>query len=426
MFSIDLIRNKPEYVKEKLGHRHFDTKAIDEIIKLDEQNRLIKTDLQQINAKRNQMSKEIGLLMGQGKKEEALKIQAEVAELKTQISDLTTSQSSLEKDLMYKLACVPNICDDSVPVGKDENDNVPQHYFSEPTKFGFEPLAHWDLAVNNKLIDFDRATKISGARFIVYRNLGARLMRALQQFTLDHNVKYGFTEILPPTIINANSLYGSGQLPKFKEDVYVLENDGESMYLSPTAEVQLVNLHRDEIIDAKELPIRYTANTPCYRSEAGSAGRDTRGVIRQHQFWKSELVEFTKAEDSWTEHEKLTRCAELVLEELGLPYRRLLLCTGDTGFSSAKTYDLEVWLPSYNEYKEISSCSNCLDFQARRAAIRTRNEEDKTVLVHTLNGSSLAIDRLWAAVVENYQQADGSIKVPEALIPYMGGLTEIR
>lgn len=426
MFNIELIRTQPEMVKEKLSHRNFDVNKIDEILALDEKNRNLKTELQNLNALRNKISKEIGVLCGQGKKDEATTLQQQVADLKDQIADLTTSQSSLEKDLLYKLSFVPNLCDDSVPVGKDENDNVPQKYFSKPTEFNFSPLAHWDLATKNKLIDFERSAKISGSRFIVYTNKGARLMRALIQFTLDNNVEHGFMEMLPPTIILGDSLYGSGQLPKFKEDVYQLNADEDNLYLSPTAEVQLVNLHRDEIINKDLLPIKYTANTPCYRSEAGSAGRDTRGVIRQHQFWKSELVEFSTADTSWDEHEKLTRTAELVLEKLNLPYRRLLLCTGDTGFSSAKTYDLEVWLPSYNEYKEISSCSNCLDFQARRACIRTRNAEEKTEYVHTLNGSSLAIDRLWAAVVENYQQADGSIKIPEALVPYMNGLTELR
>lgn len=426
MFNIELIRNDTKRVKEKLAHRNFNVSTIDEILALDEKNRAMKTELQNANALRNKISKEIGVLMAKNQKEDANKLQQEVVGLKSKMEELSLTQSSLEKELLYKIACVPNLCDDSVPIGKDETANVPQHYFSKPTEFNFEPLAHWDLATKNELIDFERAAKISGSRFIVYTNKGARLMRALQQFTLNHNVKYGFTEILPPTIVVADSLYGSGQLPKFKEDVYHLDSNESSMFLSPTAEVQLVNLHRDEIIPREQLPIKYTANTPCYRSEAGSAGRDTRGVIRQHQFWKSELVEFATAETSWDEHEKLTRCAELVLEELELPYRRLLLCTGDTGFSSAKTYDLEVWLPSYNEYKEISSCSNCTDFQARRASIRTRDDEDKTILVHTLNGSSLAIDRLWAAVVENYQQADGSIKIPKALIPYMGGITEIK
>ena len=426
MFSIDLIRNDTAKVKQKLADRNFDTKIIDEILVLDEKNREVKTELQNLNALRNKISKEIGILFGQNKKDEALNLQKEVADLKVKAEELNNSQSSLEKELFDKLVIIPNICDDSVPVGTDETQNVPQHYFSEPTKFDFEPLAHWDLAEKNKLIDFERATKISGSRFIVYTNKGARLFRALQQFTLDHNVANGFVEILPPTIVVADSLFGSGQLPKFKEDVYHLDDNESNMFLSPTAEVQLVNLYRNEIVDPKQLPLMFTANTPCYRSEAGSAGRDTRGVIRQHQFWKSELVAVTTAEKSWEMHEHITRTAELVLEKLGLPYRRLLLCTGDTGFSSAKTFDLEVWLPSYNEYKEISSCSNCLDFQARRAQIRTRDENDKTVLTHTLNGSSLAIDRLWAAVVENYQQADGSIKVPEALVPYMGGVTEIR
>ncbi len=427
MFNIDLIRNNKEFVKDKLVVRNYDVKNIDVIFDLDIKNRELKTELQNYNSLRNKISKEIGIAFAQKDQKKATELQNEVIDINKKIDTLQPEQDKIEKELLFLLSCVPNICDDSVPIGSDENQNEPQKYFLEPTKFDFEPLAHWDLAIKNKLIDFESSAKISGSRFTMYTNHGARLFRALQQFTLDHNIQNNFVEILPPTIILANSLYGSGQLPKFKEDVYKIENNDEtSLYLSPTAEVQLVNYKRDEIIDNAILPLRYTANTPCYRSEAGSAGRDTRGVIRQHQFWKSELVTFASPESSWDEHEKITRTAELVLEKLELPYRRLLLCTGDTGFSSAKTFDLEVWLPSYNTYKEISSCSNCLDFQARRANIRTRNPEGKTVYLHTLNGSSLAIDRLWAAVVENYQQKDGSIKIPKVLQPYMDGLEFIK
>lgn len=426
MFNIELIRNNKDLVKEKLSFRNYDIKTIDVIYDMDIKNREFKTELQNYNSLRNKISKEIGIAFVSKDQDKAKMLQNEVVEINKKISLIEPEQIKLEKEMLYLLSCIPNICDDSVPVGKDENENVPQKFFLEPTKFDFEPLAHWDLATKNSLIDFESSAKISGSRFTMYTDKGAHLFRALQQFTIDHNVQNDFIEILPPTMILPASLYGSGQLPKFKDDVYEINGEDSNLYLSPTAEVQLVNYKRDEIIDCNNLPLRYTANTPCYRSEAGSAGRDTRGVIRQHQFWKSELVVFATPENSWIEHEKITRTAELVLEKLELPYRRLLLCTGDTGFSSAKTFDLEVWLPSYNAYKEISSCSNCLDFQARRANIRTRNSEGKTIYLHTLNGSSLAIDRLWAAVVENYQQKDGSIKVPKALQPYMNGLEVIK
>ncbi|MDE6289204.1 MAG: serine--tRNA ligase [Ureaplasma sp.] len=417
MFNIDLIRNETDLVKQKLKDKNFkDIEIIDDIFKLDIKNREFKTALQKLNNEKNVLSKEMGILIAQKKQKEFNKKQKEVNKIKKEISKLEVQASETNDKIQDLLLIIPNICDDSVVIGQDENSNKPIKYFSEPTKFEFEPLPHWDLAKKLNLIDFERAAKISGSRFIVYTNKGARLFRALQQFTLDHNTEQGFTEILPPAIVLDDSLKGSGQLPKFEEDVFKLTE--RNFYLSPTAEVQLLNMHRDEIIASNQFPIRYTANTPCFRSEAGSAGRDTRGVIRQHQFWKSELVIFTTPDKSWEEHEYMTRTAEMILEKLNLPYRRLLLCTGDTGFCSAKTYDLEVWLPSYNEYKEISSCSNCLDFQARRAKIRSKIN-DKNEFIHTLNGSSLAIDRLWAAVVENYQQEDGSIKVPEALLPYL-------
>ncbi|MDE5651508.1 MAG: serine--tRNA ligase, partial [Ureaplasma sp.] len=374
----------------------------------------ILSNLENLLSQRNKLSKEIGILLSQNKKNAADELQNQVRKLNLEIDELEIQKNNIGKELTSILEIIPNLCDDSVAVGKDENENVPQKYFKEPTKFDFNPLPHWELAEKLKLVDFDRATKISGSRFITYTNDGARLYRALVQFTLDNNVDNGFIEILPPVILNSSSLYATGQLPKFKEDAYFLNVD-EDFCLSPTAEVQLVNLHRDEIIN--NLPIRYTANTPCFRSEAGSAGRDVKGVLRLHQFYKSELVVICDPEESWNEHEKITRTAETILEKLELPYRRLLLCTGDTGFASAKTFDLEVWLPSYNAYKEISSCSNCLDFQARRAKIRTK-KDGKNILVHTLNGSSLAIDRLWAAIVENYQQKDGTILIPTALRPY--------
>ncbi|MDE5617748.1 MAG: serine--tRNA ligase [Ureaplasma sp.] len=414
MFSIELIRNNLDKTKAKLLDRNFDVNKIDNAYELDKKNCQILANLESLLSQKNKLSKEIGILLSQNKKNEADELQNQVRKLNLDINELEIQKNNISQELTSILEIIPNLCDDSVVIGKDENENVPQKYFKEPTKFDFNPLSHWELAEKLKLVDFDRATKISGSRFITYTNDGARLYRALVQFTLDNNVENGFVEILPPVILNSSSLYATGQLPKFKEDAYFLNVD-EDFCLSPTAEVQLVNLHRNEILN--NLPIRYTANTPCFRSEAGSAGRDVKGVLRLHQFYKSELVVICDPDESWNEHEKITRTAERILEKLELPYRRLLLCTGDTGFASAKTFDLEVWLPSYNSYKEISSCSNCLDFQARRAKIRMK-KDGKNILVHTLNGSSLAIDRLWAAIVENYQQKDGTIFIPSALRPY--------
>lgn len=423
MFSIELIRQDFKGVKEKLRTRNFDTSKLDNLVELDISNRDLKTKVQALLAEKNRLSKEIGILFQQKNHVEAIEKQEQVKVLKEQIDELELKQSDLQKQITNVLEIIPNLCDESVPVGKDENDNIEIKKWGEPTKFNFNPLPHWELSEKLGLINLEIAAKLSGSRFALYINEGANLYRALQQFTLDHNIKNGYMEVLPPCIISADCLYATGQLPKFEEDVYSLISENNKFYLSPTAEVQLVNMHRNEIMS--ELPRRYTANTPCFRSEAGSAGRDTKGVLRLHQFYKSELVVLCAPETSWDEHERITRTAETVLEELKLPYRRIVLSTGDTGFSSAKTYDIEVWLPCYNEYKEISSCSNCLDFQARRGNIRMKNDQGENVLVHTLNGSSLAIDRLWVAVVENYQQADGSIIIPEALRPYMGNKTKI-
>lgn len=425
MLKIEYIRQNVEKVKSNLQKRNFDLKLIDDVVDLDELNRKLKTQIQEINTTKNQMSKKIGSYFAQNDEVNAQKYQQEVLKIKELLEKLEDEQLSKEHQLKNLLDVIPNLLMDDVNFGKDENDNIELKRSGEPTLFNFKYKAHWDLAKDLNLIDFDRAAKISGSRFIVYKNQGAKLFRALQQFTLEHNIASGFQEILPPVIVLTESLYASGQLPKFVDDAFSV--DEKSMFLSPTAEVQLLNMHRDEIINAKDLPILYTANTPCFRSEAGSAGRDTRGVIRQHQFWKSELVALTKPEESKEIHEKITRCAESILEKLNLPYRRILLCSGDTGFASAKTYDLEVWLPSYESYKEISSCSNCWDFQANRAKIRYKvNEDMKAELVHTLNGSSLAIDRLWAAVVENYQQEDGSIKIPDVLKPYFNNQEYIK
>ncbi len=422
MLNLNLIRNNKDQIKKQLTEKNFNAATIDTIYNLDIEIRDLKVKVETISKDKNLLSKEIGILMGKKELKKAEEVKKQVASLNSELEKYDSELKNKENELLTLILNVPNVCDPSVVVGKDETFNVPQKYFSEPTKFSFEPLAHWDLARQNELIDFDRSSKIFGARYIIYTKKGADLYFALQRFCMDNNKEFGFDLILPPVLLNSDLLYNCGQLPKFAEDLFKVE---ENQYLSPTAEVQLLNMHANEIIDFNDLPRRYTANTNCFRSEAGSAGRDTRGVIRQHQFSKVELFSFTDPSKSWEEHEHITRCAETILEKLNLPYRRLLLCTGDTGFSSAKTFDLEVWLPSYNEYKEISSCSNCLDFQANRAKVRTKID-DKSVLVHTLNGSSLAIDRLWAAVVENYQQKDGSIKVPEALRPYLNNIEFLK
>ena len=416
MFNINLLRNDLENTKRKLKNRNYDVSNLDNILQLDSRLRSLKTESQALNEIRNKKSSEISVLIKDKKIDEVEKIKNEVSKMKSNIDELENQINSIENELNTLLSYIPNICHDDVPIGQDETNNVEVKKWGTPRNFDFEPLAHWVLAENKKLFLTNESTKITGSRFVTYFDKGARLYRALQQFTLDQNIKNGFVEVFPQSIINSDSLYGTGQLPKFKEDVFKLEN--LNYYLSPTAEVQLTNIYRNSIID-KELPIKFTANTTCFRSEAGSAGRDTRGVIRLHQFLKTELVVFAHPNDSFNQLELITSQAESILEALELPYRRLLLCTGDTGFSSNKTYDVEVWLPSYQSYKEISSCSNCIDFQSRRAKIRFK-ENGKTELVHTLNGSSLAIDRLWVAVVENYQNSDGSISIPKVLIPYMG------
>ena len=350
---------------------------------------------------------------------------AEMKELSAEIKQDNAKLAEVEDNLRNALLGVPNTPYEDVQYGEDDTANVELRKWNEPTKFDFEPKAHWDIGTDLDILDFDRAAKISGARFTVYKGLGARLERAIMNFMLDlHTIEQDYTEILPPFMVNRDSMIGTGQLPKFEEDMfYVPQKD---FFLIPTAEVPVTNLRREEIIDESELPIHYTAYTPCFRAEAGSAGRDTRGIIRQHQFNKVELVKFVKPEDSWDELESLTNDAEEVLKRLGLPYHVVRLSSGDLGFSSAMTYDIEVWMPSYGRYVEISSCSNFLDYQARRANIRFRRAGGKPEFVHTLNGSGLAIGRTTAAVLENYQQEDGSVVVPEALRKYMGGVEVIK
>lgn len=423
MLDINKIRKELDVVKTKLGRRNQSwLPLIDKIVKLDKQHREILVELEELNAKKNTISKQVA--QAKAKKDEATakKLMKEVSEIKSSSTDLEKKQADLEAKLQNEMLGIPNLPHDSVPTGKDEHDNKEVKRWSEPTKFDFKPKAHWDLAVENGLVDFDRAVKLTGSRFTCYTLYGAKLVRALIQYTLDENSKAGFQEMLPAVVLNSKSLTGTGQLPKFEEDLFKLTN---GWYLSPTAEVQLTNYFSGEILPEKKLPIRFTADTCCFRSEAGSAGKDTKGVIRQHQFYKTEMVILANPKTSYDEHELMTRQAEKLLEGLGLPYRRIILCTGDMGFGSCKTYDLEVWLPSYNSYKEISSCSNCEDFQARRMMLRFKDKDGKNQYVHTLNGSGVAIDRLWAAVVENYQQADGSIKIPEPLQKYMNGLKVI-
>ena len=396
--------------------------------KLDESRRSVIGQEEELLNQRNVLSKSIGKLMGEGKKEEAEEAKAQVTELKNRISELSAQRAEVEEKLTDLLMGTPNMPADSTPVGKDENDNPEVRRWGTPRDFeaeGIEMKPHWDLGADLGIIDAERAVKLAGSRFVLLGGLGARLERALINFMADTHVSRGYKEWWCPAMANANTLKGTGQLPKFEDDLFKTR---EGMYLIPTAEVQLTNIHAGEVLDAADLPLKYCAFTPCFREEAGSAGRDTRGLIRVHQFDKVEMVKYAKPEESYDDLEAMVADAENILQLLGLPYRVISLSTGDIGFSAAKTYDLEVWLPSYNAYKEISSCSNCEDFQARRANIKYRDPENfkGTRLVHTLNGSGLAVGRTMAAVLENYQQADGSIKVPEVLVPYMGGVEVIR
>ena len=428
MLDIKFVRENPDAVDKACESRqnaHWDR---EKFFELDEARRSVIVEVETLQAERNAVSKEIGQLMREGKKDEAEAAKAKVAANKERIAELDDKRAEVEQALFDLVAAIPNIPHESVPYGKDDSDNPEVRRWGTPRDFsadGFEPKAHWDLGPATGTIDFDRGVKIAGTRFYVLGGLGARMERALISFMIDMHVKAGFKEWWLPVITNRETLFGTGQLPKFEDDLYHVNPD---MYLIPTAEVMLTNLHRDEILDASQLPLWYTAFTPCFREEAGSAGRDTRGIIRVHQFDKVEMVKFAKPEDSMNQLESMVAEAEAVLQALGLPYHVVTLCTGDIGFSATKCYDIEVWLPSYNAYKEISSCSNCWDFQARRANIRYKDPSEfkGTRLVHTLNGSGLAVGRTMAAILENYQNADGSVTVPEALRPYMGGVEVIR
>ena len=417
MLDMKFVRENPELVVEAVKRRNGNL-DLTEFLELDKKRREITVQVETLKSERNTASQEIGKLKKAG--QDATEQMAAVRALGDKIAEDDKELKEIEARLKEILLTIPNIPADDVPVGADDSANPVVRTWGEPGKFDFEPKAHWDIGEGLNIIDFERGVKVSGARYIFYRGLGARLERAVISFFLDlHTEKHGYTEMFPPFIVNGASMQGTGQLPKFAEDMFKLENG--DMYLIPTAEVPVTNYHRDEILTAAELPIRYTAYSGCFRAEAGAAGRDTRGLIRMHQFNKVELVKFTKPEESWDELEKLTLDAEEVLQLLGLPYRVVRLCTGDLGFSSATTYDLEVWLPAANCYREISSCSNFLDFQARRANIRFRRDaKAKPEFVHTLNGSGVAVGRTVAAILENYQQADGSVVVPEVLRKYMG------
>ena len=424
MLDIKFVRENPDVIDAACASRqnaHWDR---EKFFELDAERRSVIAEVESLQAERNAISKQIGLFMREGKKDEAEVAKQQVSANKERIAELDQRRGSVEEELTSLVAAIPNIPDESVPYGVDDSDNPEVRRWGTPTEFDFEPKAHWDLGVDLGIIDFDRGVKLAGTRFYLLGGLGARMERALINFMIDQHNKAGFKEFWPPVITNHDSLFGTGQLPKFEDDLYHVQPD---LYLIPTAEVQLTNIHRGEILDAAQLPLLYTAFTPCFREEAGSAGRDTRGIIRVHEFDKVEMVKFSKPEDSMNQLESMVAEAEKILQLLKLPYHVVTLCTGDLGFSAAKCYDIEVWLPSYNNYKEISSCSNCKDFQARRAGIRFKDPAVKgTQLVHTLNGSGLAVGRTMAAILENYQNADGSVTVPEALVPYMGGVEVIR
>jgi len=421
MLDLAFVREHLSLVEEKLRQRGMNAQAVlGDFHAVDVERRAAITEAETLKARRNKATEEIAKLKKE--RQDATVLIEETKQLREQIAAAEKKAEEADARLRNILTGIPNLPDDSVPVGAGADDNVEVRRWGNPPHFDFTPKPHWELGEELGVLDLERAAKLTGARFAVYWDLGARLERALMNFMLDlHTRDHGYTEVLPPFLVNADSMYGTGQLPKFEADLFKVPHGEKNLYLIPTAEVPITNLYRDETLDGARLPISLTAYTPCFRSEAGSYGKDVRGIIRQHQFQKVELVKFTRPEQSWEEHEKLTRNAEEVLQRLGLHYRVMVLSTGDMGWSSAKTYDIEVWLPGQQLYREISSCSNFLDYQARRANIRYRPEGGKkTELVHTLNGSGLAIGRTWVAIVENYQQADGTVLVPEALQPYVG------
>jgi len=423
MLDLRWIRSNPDEVRKFLADRNNDM-DIGPLLAMDEEKRALLTETEDLKARRNEGSKKVGAAKARG--EDAASIMEEMRSLGERVKEIDARIAELDAGISDMLLSIPNRPHDSVPVGKDENDNPEVRRWGEPKSFAFEPKAHWDIGEALGILDFEKGASLSQSRFTVLKGMGARLERALLNFMLDlHTEKHGYREILPPFMVNSKTMTGTGQLPKFADDLYKCEND--DLWLIPTAEVPLTNLHADEILEESMLPLFYTAYTPCFRRAAGAYGRDVRGMLRQHQFDKVEMVKITTPEESYGELEKLTDNAEEVLRALGIPHRTICLCTGDMGFGSSKTYDVEVWLPSQDKYREISSCSNCEDFQARRMNTRFRPKDGgKLRFVHTLNGSGIAIGRTLIAVLENYQREDGSVEIPEVLVPYMGGATEIK
>lgn len=424
MLELSLVRGQPEKVRRALENRGLPAALLEDFLRRDEERRGAITEVESLKAERNRANAEIGRLKKEGG--DVTAVLEKMKEVSARVKGLDKRAGELDAGIQQRLLEFPNLPHNSVPIGKSPAENAEVRRWGEPRRFDFAPKAHWDLGVELGVLDFERASKVAGARFVVYFGVGARLERALANFMLDiHTREHGYREVLPPFIVNSASLVGTGQLPKFREDLFKLE--GTDYWLIPTAEVPVTNLYRDETLEPESLPLKLCAWTPCFRSEAGSYGKETRGIVRQHQFQKVELVKLARPEQSYDELESLTRDAETILQKLGLPYRVVSLCTGDLGFAASKTYDLEVWLPGQNAYKEISSCSNFEAFQARRAAIRYRLAgKSKSDYVHTLNGSGLAIGRTWMALIENYQQSDGSVVIPEALRPYLDGLERLQ
>jgi seryl-tRNA synthetase len=427
MLDLNYVRENIDKVRAALQTRGVPGAALDDFAHADAERRRVIAESDRLNTERNQASREIGTLMKEGKREEAEVRRKQVAESKDRSAELDRLRDQVETSMRHLLSSLPNLPHETVPVGKGESENVELRRWGAKPEFSFAPKDHVDLATSLGILDLERASKISGTRFAILNDAGARLSRALVNMMLEvQTQENGYRETLPPFIVNANTLFGTAQLPKFEEDLFKLADD-RGLYLIPTGEVPVTNYHGDEILDAGALPLKFAAYTPCFRSEAGSYGRDTRGIYRQHQFEKVELVKLSLPEESFAELEGMTRDAETILKKLGLHYRVVEHVTGDLGFSAAKSYDVEVWLPSYNEFKEISSCSNCTDFQARRGQIRFRRAGGaKPEFVHTLNGSGLAVGRTWIAIMENYQQEDGSVVIPEYLRPYMGGMESIK
>lgn len=424
MLDIKKMRTNPDFYRERLATRGVAVEDLDDIFSLDEQRRDLIKQTETLKAKRNDVSKEIA--QAKRNKESADDAIAAMQQVGKDVKKLDEQLNEVEADFQNKMAHLPNMPHEGIPVGPDESVNVELRKVGETPNFNFEPKAHWDIGEGLGILDFERAAKVSGARFVYYVGLGAQLERAVYNFMLDEHMKEGYTEVLPPYLVNSKAMYGTGQFPKFKQDVYQIENEDQDLTMIPTAEVPLTNYFANEVIPAEKLPVYVTALTPSFRSEAGSAGRDTRGLIRMHQFNKVEMVKYTKPEDSYAELEKMTGNAERILKKLGLAYHVITLSTGDMGFSAAETHDIEVWMPEQNIYREISSCSNTEDFQARRAHIQYRDDNGKLQYVNTLNGSGLAVGRTVAAILENYQNEDGTVTIPDVLVPYMHGKTKIE